>query len=44
MQDVGDAFLMDMDLFMDMDMHGAGDLFQPNLEFFNGSFQAYDAR
>lgn len=42
MEDVGDAFLMDMDLFMDMDMHGAGDLFQPNMEFFNGSFQTFD--
>lgn len=42
MEDLGDSFLMDMDLFTDMDMQGAGDLFQPDLEFINGSFQAFD--
>lgn len=42
MEDLGNSFLMDMDLFMDMDMQGAGELFQPNLEFFNGEFQTFD--
>ena len=39
---MGDSFLMDMDMFMDMDMKGAADLFPPNLEFFDGNFQSYD--
>lgn len=42
MEELGDSFLMDMDIFMDMDMHGAGDLFQPDLDFFGGSFQSFD--
>lgn len=47
MEDLGDSLLMDMDLFMDMDMdvpsmHGTGDLFQPNLDFFSGAFSGFD--
>lgn len=41
----GDSFLVDMDLFMDMDlspMQGSGDLFQTNLDFFSGVFGEYD--
>lgn len=42
-----DNFMVDMDLFMDMDMdvssmHGNGDLFQPNLDFFTGVFGGFD--
>lgn len=42
MEEFGDSLLMDMDLFMDMDMHGTDDLFPPNLDLFGGSFQSFD--
>jgi len=43
-----DNFMVDMDLFMDMDMdvssmQRTGDLFQPNLDFFSGVFGGFDA-
>ncbi len=42
-----EAFLVDMDLFMERDMvvssmRGTGDLFPPNLDFFTGAFTSFD--
>jgi hypothetical protein len=47
-EDLGDSFLMDMDLYMNMDMEvssmqGASDLLQPNLDFFGGLFPGFDS-
>lgn len=45
--ELGDSFLMDMDLYMNMDMEvssmqGAGDILQPNLDFFGGLFPSFE--
>jgi len=42
-----DAFFVDIDLFMDMDMdvssmRGTGDMFQPDLDLFTGAFNGFD--
>jgi len=47
-EDLGDSFLMDMDLYMNMDMEvssmqGASDMLQPNLDFFGGLFPSFDS-
>jgi len=47
MEELGDSFLMDMDLYMNMDMgvssaQDNGDLFQPNLDFFGSTFPGFD--
>jgi len=44
---LGDSFLMDMDLYMNMDMEvssmqGASDVLQPNLDFFGGLFPIFE--